>query len=319
MNNINQLGDDKPLFTELVKGKCVGLFSEFKQLMAKEESIGKVQFVEASSCVVWPGNSRDYTSLTKSRCAKLIDGIMATSSQNTPAIVRKTNEKGFEYEVICGAKRLWSVNWIRNNCVGYSSLQFLIEVRQLTDKDAFLLNDMDNRLSEDISHYERAVSYCDALEKYYPSQKQMALSLNVSESTLSRYLDLARLPKEILEVFNDTSELCPAHAKIIKRIMRSELGKEGFASKLEVLKEHKGSMSVKDTIDFLSRSTENGLLLTNKPGSKGELILADKGWCSNRVDISKKDNVLTMKLTLVNDRLKLEDMDSVLDVLSAYA
>lgn len=77
-------------------------------------------------------------------------------------------------------------------------------------------------------------------------------------------------------------------------------------------------MSVKDTIDFLSCAAENGLLLTNKPDTKGELIRANKDRCSNRVDISKKDNVLTMKLTLVNDKLKLEDMDSVLNALSEY-
>lgn len=312
-----RLDEDKPPFTKPVQSMGVGLFSNLKQLIDKEVAVGKVGYVEPSSCVVWRGNSRDHTSLTESGCAKLISDIKAINKQLTPAVVRKTDEEGFKYEVVSGAKRLWAVNWIRSNCVGYSSLQYLIEVRELTDEEAFLVNDKENQSLEGISHYERAVSYCQAREKYYSSQKQMALALNIKESTLSRYLDMARLPEEILGALKDTSELRSGHAKEIKRIIRNELKKDEVTSKLEVLKEHKSSKSVKETIEFLSCSTEGEQAHMNKLDTQAELILAVNNSCSNRVDISKSNNVLTMKLTLVDGKLKHDDIDSALDVLIA--
>ena len=59
----------------------------------------------------------------------------------------------------------------------------------------------------DLSDYERAVDYRDALNHYYKNQKAMAGRLEVSEAWLSRYLDLAALPEEVVAAFGDVTEL----------------------------------------------------------------------------------------------------------------
>jgi hypothetical protein len=60
-----------------------------------------------------------------------------------------------EYEVICGARRHWTVAWLRAN--NYRQFRFLVEVRELSDEEAFRLSDIENRDREDISDYERAI------------------------------------------------------------------------------------------------------------------------------------------------------------------
>ena len=84
------------------------------------------------------------------------------------------------------------MSWLRAH--NYPEFRFLVEVRDLTDEQAFRLSDIENRDNLDLSDYERAVDYKDALGRYYASQKEMAARLEVSEAWLSRYLDLAALP-----------------------------------------------------------------------------------------------------------------------------
>ena len=63
-------------------------------------------------------------------------------------------------EVICGARRHWTITWLRAN--NYPRFRYLIEERELTDEEAFRLADIENRDREDISDYERAVDYVEA-------------------------------------------------------------------------------------------------------------------------------------------------------------
>lgn len=100
---------------------------------------------------------------------------------------------GPRFEVICGARRHFAVSWLRAN--NYPQFRYLVEERALTDEEAFRLADIENRDREDLSDYERAVDYAQALERYYGGrQKTMATRLEVSEAWLSRYLQLAKLP-----------------------------------------------------------------------------------------------------------------------------
>ena len=62
----------------------------------------------------------------------------------------------------------------------------LIEVRELTDEEAFRLADIENRDRRDISDYERAVDYAEACQFYYGGhQGRMAERLEVSNAWLA--------------------------------------------------------------------------------------------------------------------------------------
>lgn len=178
------------------------------------------RWVDPARCRMWARHNRRYDLLNQSRCQDLIDGFKSQGRQEFPAIVRKVQgDDAYDYEVICGARRHWTVTWLREN--NYPDFRYLIEVRDLTDEQAFRLSDIENRDNLDLSDFERATDYKDALERYYKNQKEMADRLEVSEAWLSRYLDLAALPGEIVEAFGDVTELKTKHGRDLKPHLRA--------------------------------------------------------------------------------------------------
>ena len=102
-----------------------------------------------------------------------------------------------------------------------TDFRFLIEPRELTDEEAFRLADLENRNRRDLSDYERARDYARAVERYYGgNQQQMAERLEVSKSWLSRYLELARLPAEIVAAFTTPHVIGISHAAILAPLLR---------------------------------------------------------------------------------------------------
>lgn len=179
----------------------------------REEKV--LRWVDPADCVMWDRHNRAYDLLTADNCRDLIDSIRAQGRQEFPAIVRRRAGQGAPYEVICGARRHFAVSWLRAN--NYPQFRYLVEVRDLTDEEAFRLADLENRDREDISDFERARDYAQALVLYYGGrQKEMAARLEVSESWLSRYLQLARLPQEIISAFASLRDLKELHARALK-------------------------------------------------------------------------------------------------------
>jgi ParB family chromosome partitioning protein len=123
--------------------------------------------------------------------------------------------------VICGARRHWSISWLRSH--HYPDFKFLVDVREIGDEEAFRLADIENRARDDLTDLERARDYLRALTAYYDGrQKTMAERLKVSESWLTRYLDLARLPEELTRAFADPQELGIRNAIALKALLKPD-------------------------------------------------------------------------------------------------
>jgi ParB family chromosome partitioning protein len=181
-----------------------------------------VEQVDPARCRMWAEHNRDYAKLDETRCAELIESFKAQGRQEVPAIVRRVRgEADVDFEVICGARRHWSVSWLRAH--NYTDFRFLVEVRDLTDEEAFRISDLENRAREDLSDVERAHDYLRALGRHYAgSQKDMAERLKVSTAWLSRYLDLARLPAELVSAFPDPHQLKIKHVTQLKPLLKPE-------------------------------------------------------------------------------------------------
>ena len=180
------------------------------------------EFVDPARCRMWAGHNRDYALLTEERCADLIESIKAQGRQEMPAIVRRLiGDPNHDFEVICGARRHWSISWLRAH--NYPDFKFLIDVREIGDEEAFRLADIENRARDDLTDLERARDYLRALDAYYDGrQKTMAERLNVSESWLTRYLDLARLPAELTRAFASPQELGIRNGIALKALLKPE-------------------------------------------------------------------------------------------------
>lgn len=180
------------------------------------------ELVDPGRCRMWAGHNREYALLNEQRCEDLIESIKAQGRQEIPAIVRRVvGDPDYDFEVICGARRHWTISWLRSH--NYPEFKFLVDVREIGDEEAFRLADIENRARDDLTDLERARDYLRALDAYYEGrQKTMAERLKVSESWLTRYLDLARLPAELTGAFTEPQELGVRNAIALKALMKPE-------------------------------------------------------------------------------------------------
>ena len=193
------------------------------------------ELVDPARCRIWQYHNRDYAALSVGNCADLIDSIKSQGRQEVPAIVRRIpDDPEHAFEVICGARRHWTISWLRAH--DYPDLKFLVEPRELTDEEAFRVADLENRSRKDLSDYERATDYARALELYYDgSQQRMADRLEVSKSWLSRYLELARLPTEVLGAFGTPHALGISHAATLAPLLKIPKAAAAVLAEAELL------------------------------------------------------------------------------------
>lgn len=190
--------------------------------LAAGTSVARIhELVDPARCRIWEGHNRDYAALNPETCADLIESFKAQGHQEVAAIVRRVpDDPAYAYEVICGARRHWTVSWMRAN--NYPDFKFLVEPRELTDEEAFRLADLENRSRQDLSDYERARDYARAVDRYYGgSQQRMAERLEVSKSWLSRYLELAKLPAEVVAAFGSALAIGISHGAILAPLLRA--------------------------------------------------------------------------------------------------
>lgn len=180
------------------------------------------ELVDPARCRMWVGHNREYSLLSEQRCEDLIESMKAQGRQEMPAIVRRVSgDPDYDFEVICGARRHWTISWLRSH--NYPEFKFLIDVREIGDEEAFRLADIENRARDDLTDLERAKDYLRALGTYYDGrQKTMAERLKVSESWLTRYLDLARLPDELMVAFKQPQELGIRNAIALKALLKPD-------------------------------------------------------------------------------------------------
>jgi ParB family chromosome partitioning protein len=214
------LGSRENRLSELVSGAAVTRVHEL---------------IDPARCRIWEGHNRDYAALDEAACADLIESLRAQGRQEVAAIVRRVSgDPRFDFEVICGARRHWSVSWLRLH--DYPDVRFLIEPRELTDEEAFRVADLENRSRKDLSDYERATDYARAIERYYGgSQQRMVDRLQVTKSWLSRYLELAKLPSEVVACFESPHVIGISHAARLAPLLRAPVTRRKVLYQAEAL------------------------------------------------------------------------------------
>jgi ParB family chromosome partitioning protein len=250
---------------------------------------------------MWEGHNRDYALLTEERCADLIESIKAQGRQEMPAIVRRIrDDPAYDFEVICGARRHWSISWLRAH--NYPDFRFLIDVRILSDEEAFRLADIENRARDDLSDLERARDYLRALGTYYEGrQKVMAERINVTESWLSRYLDLARLPAELMVAFPNGQDLRIKHVTALKPLLKPDDRKERVFAEAARIASRRVEGAPPEPVPDVIRALAHAADAPKKSGSpkrsgKGEVITSTAGKPLIRVDSKDRKG---MRLTLL--------------------
>lgn len=153
----------------------------------------------------WDYSDRFDESFNFKDCEELIKDIK-NHGQEIPAVVRrlKDDPDGYEYEVIYGCRRHYAASHLTNKEGIKTPLLARVLSDRLDNEAAAKLMDLENRSRQDITPYERCVSYRRFLglngdKAIYSSQKELleALALTdegeVSKATLSQMVAAGEL------------------------------------------------------------------------------------------------------------------------------
>lgn len=149
---------------------------------------------------MWPLHDRCDEHVNEATCKAEIDSF-ARHGQLVPALGRTLRgDPDHDVELVYGARRLFVAQHL--------NMPLLVELREMSDREALIAMDIENRQRTDISPYERAMSYTRWLSRgYFASQDEIARALKISPTRVSRLLRLARLPSVILNAFANPLEI----------------------------------------------------------------------------------------------------------------
>lgn len=192
--------------------------------------------IRPNECTIWPGNARDYASLSYDRCASLIESIKEENGNREPVVIRRTPDGAKPYELIVGTRRHFSVSWLRDNQHGQMDL--IARIETLDDEGAFRLADIENREREDVTDLERARNYLHAVDTYYNGVRaQMADRLAISKQYLHNLLQLAELPDEVVAAFASPSDLKVSHGMKLSPLAKSPDQREALLAAAHTIRQ----------------------------------------------------------------------------------
>jgi len=181
----------------------------------------KTEFVDPVRCRPWRLHNRDLDHLNEESCRDLIDAFLSAKKQRIPAIVRRlVDDPDHDFEIVAGVRRWWTVKWLREH--NHPEFDYLVTIQKIGDEEAFRVSDIENRSRKDITDWERAHEYLRAMGEFYNnSQSEMADHLSLSKSWVSRLIDVARLPSEVVRAFADRHDVTVRIARDLKPLTTS--------------------------------------------------------------------------------------------------
>jgi len=152
-------------------------------------------------CRMWSLHDRIENYITEETCRAEMESF-SRHGQVIPVLGRPLRgDPSHDVELIYGARRLFVARQL--------NLPLKVELRTMSNREALIAMDIENRQRKDLSPYERGLSYAQFLrEGYFASQDDIVRALKVSPSQVSRGLKLARLPSLIIEAFGNPFEIC---------------------------------------------------------------------------------------------------------------
>lgn len=156
--------------------------------------------IDPFRCRMWSLHDRLEEHIQESTCKAEIQSFQE-HGQLLPVLGRRLRgDPQFDVELIYGARRLFVARTINK--------PLLVKLREMSDRDAIIAMDMENRQRKDISAYERGLSYARWLRTgKFQSQEELSQVLGVSASQVSRLLKLGRVPSVVIGAFSNALEI----------------------------------------------------------------------------------------------------------------
>jgi ParB family transcriptional regulator, chromosome partitioning protein len=175
--------------------------------------------VSPFQCRMWDMHDRMEAQVNEETCREEILSF-EKHGQLIPVLGRPLQrDPTCKVELIYGARRLFVARHINT--------PLLVEIREMSDQQAIVAMDIENRQRTDLSPYERGMSYARWLRAgVFRSQDDIARALRVSASQVSRLLKLAHLPSVIVNSFENPVELCEGWGLEIMQALEDPLRRQ---------------------------------------------------------------------------------------------
>ncbi len=206
---------------------------------------------------MWAGHNRDYAALNAENCSDVIDSFRR-HEQVVPALGRRlSGDPGHDVELIFGARRHFAASYLHR--------ELLVQIRDVDDREAFILQDLENRDRQDVTHLEQARDYLRALPLYFAdSIKVMADQLQIDRTQLNRLIGLAKLPPEIIEAYAERRELVVHHGTVYRKLMEDGAAKRRVLAAARKLGEG-GGVDGKKVLATLTQAAKASAVAAEKP------------------------------------------------------
>ncbi|MBX9702943.1 MAG: ParB/RepB/Spo0J family partition protein, partial [Rickettsiales bacterium] len=178
---------------------------------------------------------------------------------------------GKDWEIIAGRRR-----WFACNHLG---IKVRVKAIEANDRECAILMNLENKDRNDISEFEDAISYKQQLdEKLFDSQDEMASSLDLKKSKLSKMLTAAKIIHypEIMNLFEDITllKINPLYSLVVlleKNNKRIEYINQKAKELRETTSKRKIKMRANVIIDELMRHIDSGNKINDYPSKNYKL------------------------------------------------
>jgi ParB family transcriptional regulator, chromosome partitioning protein len=221
--------------------------------------------------------------------------------QQVPTLGRRlSGDPAYDIELIFGARRLFIARHL--------NVELLVELREMTDRDAIVAMDIENRQRRDISPYERGLSFARCLRAgHFASQEDLAKALKVSQSQVSRLLALARLPSVIVDAFRSPLEIREGWGADFNAALELPERRAVTIARARALTAISPRPSAIDVYQELVAAGVPGRKIRTRPHD--EVVTSADGTPLFRIRVQEK----TIALLLPIDRTSVEALDAVRD------
>ncbi len=230
--------------------------------------MGGVVFADPFRCRPWDLHDRFQQSITKESCRAEIASF-SLQGQLVPAVGRPlAGDPDFDIEIICGARRLFVARHLNR--------PLLVDVRSLSDREAIIAMDIENRQRMDISPYERGLGYLRWLRGgHFRSQEDIADCLQVSTSQVSRLVKLAQLPSIVVDAFGNPAEIAEAWGLELGAALEDSLRRQQILRKARLIASNSDRPSARDVYIRLIAASYRGRRRVT--GSRDQIVTDAQG------------------------------------------
>jgi ParB family transcriptional regulator, chromosome partitioning protein len=214
--------------------------------------VSELRWVDPFRCKMWVMHDRLSGGDV---CDELIESIRA-HGQKQPVLGRQlAGDVGYDIELIYGARRLHAARELRVNLI--------VKVCEIDDRAALIEMDIENRVREDISPYERGINYKAWLRSgLFTTQAEMAKALCVSQARICRMLKYAELPTVVVEAFCSPTEIREEWAGALAKLCKDHRSKSELmqrARKVALRRQRLSPPQVYNALvnDYATRSVRN--------------------------------------------------------------